>query len=857
MVTRLALRARILTLALMAAVMIGGAYSLTKLHLELLPDIDFPLVTVSAFEPQATSEQVLNDVTIPIEQAIKGTPNVTTVSSTSSPSVSLVLVEAPFGKDMQAMEREINARLQQVKFPPGVQPRVARINPDEFPVLQISVLGDRSLSDLQKVIATQVLPELNKVPGVFSADTPLGSGTDLSVTRTNGIPSLAVNVLKTPDANTIEVSNAVTVRLQSLKATLPADVQFVEISNQAPSIQSSIDELRLEVLLGAVLAVVVIFAFLLSVRPTLVTSVAIPASVLTTFIVMHLQGMTLNLLTLGGLAIAVGRVVDDSIVVMENIFRHIQLGEDRRTAALNGTREVAVPIVTSTLTTIAVFAPLALVGGFISVIFVPFALTVTYALLASLVVALTVVPVLGSLLMKQHKAAIHRDPALVTVYAGMLRWSLAHKGRTLLIAVALFVLSIGVIPFIPLSFLPTSGQQVLSVDMTVPGATSRSAVVQQLDQVEAVLATLRDDKVANVYQSTVGSTNSFGSGFGGAGGLDTASIQVQLYDGVNAGDEAAKLRTALAGQGRLISVSQASGGGPQSNNLQLTLKGDDYGVLSTTADKVTEALKDVPGLINLRNDAVGDQGTPTAPQGGVGLLPIRRVDGVRSVTISGTITDNNTQGIQRQVQLKVRQVGLPAGVELSTGGVFANFNQAFAQMGIAMLLSIVLVYGVMVVSQRSFVTPFVIIISLPLATIGALGGLLVTQRTLGLPALLGLLMLIGLVVTNAIVLIAFVEQLRAQGMEMVEALVHGGRTRLRPILMTALTTIFVLLPLALGFGGQGGGLIGSELATVVIGGLLTSTLLTLVVVPVVYSLLRRKAPRGRGMKAPQEPVATG
>ena len=219
------------------------------------------------------------------------------------------------------------------------------------------------------------------------------------------------------------------------------------------------------------------------------------------------------------------------------------------------------------------------------------------------------------------------------------------------------------------------------------------------------------------------------------------------------------------------------------------------------------------------------------------------MDGQRSVAVTGIITDNNTQRVQRQVRLQVDKVGLPAGVQLSTGGVFASANDAFARMGIAMLLSILLVYAVMVVSQRSFVTPFVIILSLPLATIGALGGLLVTQRTLGLPALIGLLMLIGLVVTNAIVLVAFVEQQRAQGVGMMEALVRGGRTRMRPSLMTALTTIFVLMPLALGVGGQGEGLIGSELATVVIGGLMTSTLLTLVVVPVVYSRLRRRGPK--------------
>ncbi len=847
MLTKLALRARIATIALLVLVMVAGAYSLTKLPMEMLPDIDFPLITVVTVYPQANPEMVLQDVTIPIEQAVNGAANVKTVTSTSSPSISLVLIEAPFGKDMKAMERDIAQRIQGAKLPAGVQPpRVALINPDEFPVLEISVLGERSIGDLNALVTAQVLPELNKVPGVFSADVPLGSGEGLAITRTNGLPSLAISVLKQPDANTVDVSNAVTARLKNLKAGLPADVQFVEISNQAPGIQKSINELTQEVLLGAVLAVMVIFAFLLSVRPTLVTSISIPASVLAAFIVMAWQGMSLNLLTLGGLAIAVGRVVDDSIVVMENIFRHIQQGDDRWQAALNGTREVTVPIVTSTMTTIAVFAPLAIIGGFIGVIFVPFALTITYALLASLLIALTVVPVLGSLLIKQGN---HRDwqgswPA--RTYASLLQWSLAHKGRTLLMAGALFVASIAVVRFIPVSFFPSMGQPVLSVEVAVPGSASVDAVLQQLDQVEATLEQMRRAGVVNVYQSTIGGSGVFGMG---SGRFDTATILVQVPEGTDVEETAAAFRRNLGGQGRTITVSQASGGGMDFNNLALTLRGEDYAALSTTAEKITTALQGMPGLINVRNDTVTTPGS----LGDSSQAPITRVDVQRAVTVSGTITERNTGAVQRQVQQVVDQVGLPSGVELVTGGVFASLNQAFSQMAVAMLMGVVLVYLVMMVSQRSIVTPFVIIFSLPLAAVGALGGLLVTQRTLGLPALIGLLMLIGLVVTNAIVLIAFVEQLRARGLSMMDALVQGGRTRLRPILMTALSTIFVLLPLALGLGGQGAGLIGSKLATVVIGGLMTATLLTLVVIPVVYSMLRKKPPKTKAVA----PVAGG
>lgn len=832
MLTRLVLRARFPVIGLMIAVMAIGGYSLTRLKVELMPNIDFPLVTVSAVYPGATPDQVMQQISVPVENAIKGVSNVNTVRSTSAPGIALILIQAPFGKNMKAMEQEISRRVAGLTFPAGVKPVVARANPDAFPIIQISAIGDRTIESLQAVLVSQVLPELKKVPGVFSADLPLGAGSGLSITRTNGMPSLAISVLKTSEANTVEVSNAVIARLNSLKTALPSDITFIEISNQAPSIQSSVNELQREVLLGAILAVLVIFAFLLSFRATIVTSIAIPVSVLAAFIVMHLQGMTLNMLTLGGLAIAVGRVVDDSIVVMENVYRHIQMGDDRTSAVINGTGEVAVPIITSTLTTIAVFLPLALVGGFVAVIFLPFAMVITYALLASLLVSLTIVPVLGSLLITRAEK-VRKENRVTTFYASLLGSALSHKKRALIIAAALFFTGLALLRFVPLSFLPDSGQQVLSVQMAVPGATSSSDVIKQLDQVETVLASMQKQGIVDNYQSTIGYRGSFGQ----SGGSDSATIEVKLHDSVSADVTADQMRQELAGQGRIIVVAKASNGMASSSSLQLDLLGSDYTLLSSTSAKMVSSLQAIPGLQDVKDDAVKNG------QANGSSMPITRVDGKRAVTITGTITDQNTQAVQTAVKKAVDQVGIPQDVTVKTGGVFESFNTAFSQMFIAMFLSIILVYLIIVVSRRSFVTPFVIILSLPLASIGAFGALAVTRSSLGLPALIGLLMLIGLVVTNAIVLIAFVEQLRGRGVALRDALIQGGRTRMRPILMTALTTIFVLTPMALGIGGEGQGIIGTQLAIVVIGGLLTSTLLTLLVIPVIYSILRKKEPK--------------
>ena len=398
--TRLALWARIPTLVLSAAVIAAGVYSLTQLQIEFLPDIDFPLVTATVPYPGTEAEQVLEEVTEPMEQALSGLGigGLEKVRSVSTPGFALLIGEYEFGSDMPEVEAALSRELGRLQLPPGAGPvEVVRANPDEFPVLQLSVLGPGDVGELDRLVAEQVLPRVAAVDGVLEVEVPRDFADGKAVTRTNGRPSVSLGIIKDPDANTVEVIHAVLDELEAAKGALPPEVEFITISNDAPQIEASIDTLTREVLLGAALAVFVIFAFLLSPRPTLVTSVSIPMSLLAGIIVMNWQGMSLNIITLGGLAIAAGRVVDDSIVVMENVYRHIQMGEDRRTATLNATREVVAPITVSTLTTIAVFAPLAFIGGVIGTFFRPFALTITYALLASLVVALTVAPVMGSL----------------------------------------------------------------------------------------------------------------------------------------------------------------------------------------------------------------------------------------------------------------------------------------------------------------------------------------------------------------------------------------------------------------------------------------------------------------------------
>ena len=833
MLTKLALRGRFVTLAIMIAIIVVGAFSLTKIQIELFPDIEFPAVTISTFYPDASPQEVLTDVSIPVENALDGISEITSLTTISAPSISQVIIQTNFGDDMAAIEREINERIEGLSFPPGVVPQVARLNPSEFPIIELAVIGDNDIGVLSRLVREQIQPELESISGVVSVSIPRGLEDGLSIARANGRTAVTLGILKEPEANLIEVAKLVDEKLDELRRTLPSGVEFIEISNQAPAIQSQIEDLTQHVLLGAVFAIAVMFVFLMSVRPTLISAVSIPVSVFVALIIMEFQGMSLNILTLGGLAIAVGRVVDDSIVVIENIFRHLQLGESRTEAAINGAREVAVPITVATVATVAVFIPLLMAGGFIGIIFQPFALVVTYSLLASLVVALTIVPVLA--VMFVSGAGEPKTNAIERIYGRIVNIALVRRWQTLLVAGILTVVAVGLLPFIPVNFISGADSGTLSIRITVPDATDPQDVLDHLDSVELELGRMQDDGVVDAYSVNYGGSGAFGS----IASANSANLQLRLAEDVDTDSIAELLRDTLLVEGRLVTVSVARAGGIDSSSLELVLRGDDYESLLQAANTYVELLSELDDVVN-----VSHNGPPASTENALSaIVPIVRVDKIRAINISGAILTDNTGAVSVEVDRIKRETPLPTGVELTTGGVFEDMDEAFQQMAIAMLISIVLVYVVMMVAQRSFIIPVIIVSSMPLAFIGAFAALFITQRALGLPALMGLLMLIGLVVTNAIVLIAFVEQLRARGMPMREALVVGGRTRLRPILMTAFTTSFVMIPMALNLGTEGGGILGAELATVVIGGILTSTFLTLVVLPVIYSFLRRKGPK--------------
>ncbi|MET8751623.1 efflux RND transporter permease subunit [Streptomyces sp. NPDC004667] len=751
-----------------------------------------------------------------------------------------------------------------------------------------------------------------------------------SITRTNGKPSLALVLTMDKDGSAVAISDAVKDKLPELRSTLGSGAALTVVSDQGPAVARSISGLTTEGLLGLAFAVIVILVFLASIRSTLVTAVSIPLSVVLALIVLWTRDLSLNMLTLGALTIAIGRVVDDSIVVLENIKRHLGYGEERETAIITAVREVAGAVTSSTLTTVAVFLPIGLVGGMIGELFGSFSLTVTAALLASLLVSLTVVPVLSYWFLRAPKGVSSADAEgaakarreaeekeaksrLQRFYVKVLGFATRRRLTSVAIAVVVLVATFAMTPLLKTNFFDQGEQDVLTVKQELAAGTSLAASDEAARKVEKALGSV--DGVKD-YQVTVGSSG-FLAAFGGGTGTNQASYQVTLKDSGDSEAVKGRIQDALAKLDGIGDTSISAGGGFGSQNLSVVVKAGDAGVLAKAAEQVraeVATLKDVTDVqsdlaqsvprisvtatpktaeAGLNQAALGAvvaqavRGNPVAkavlddterdivvrsahpattlaelrslPVGPVklgdiaevkevpGPVAMTRIDGARAATITAKPVGDNTGAVSAALQTKIKALDLPAGATAAIGGVSQDQDKAFGSLGLAMFAAIAIVFMLLVATFRSLVQPLILLVSIPFAATGALGLLIATGTPMGVPAMIGMLMLIGIVVTNAIVLIDLVNQYRAQGLGVVEAVIEGGRHRLRPILMTALATIFALLPMALGVTGEGG-FISQPLAVVVIGGLVSSTLLTLLLVPTLYTMVELRKERRRAKK---------
>ncbi|MGW5799107.1 efflux RND transporter permease subunit [Streptomyces bacillaris] len=759
--------------------------------------------------------------------------------------------------------------------------------------------------------------------------------TAVSITRTNGKPSLAVMATMDKDGSAVAISDAVEEKLPDLRKDLGAGAELTVVSDQGPAVSKSISGLTTEGALGLVFAVLVILVFLASIRSTLVTAVSIPLSIVLALIVLWTRDLSLNMLTLGALTIAIGRVVDDSIVVLENIKRHLGYGEERRTAIITAVREVAGAVTSATLTTVAVFLPIGLVGGMVGQLFGSFSLTVTAALLASLLVSLTVVPVLSFWFLRAPKGtpedaaearriAEEKEAAskLQRLYVPVLRFATRRRITSLVIAAAVLVATFGMLPLLKTNFFDAGEQEVLTVKQKLEPGTSLQAADEAARKVEQVLI---DDKGVKDYQVTVGSSG-FMAAFGGGTGANQASYQVTLKDAKDYEAAQGRISGALGKLEGIGDTSITAGDGFGAQDLSVVVKASDADVLKKASEAVrtevatikdvtdvqSDLAQSVPRIAVTPNDKAAAAGFDSTTLGGIvagavrgtpagsatlddterdiviksarpaatmaelkalplgpvelgdiatvelvpGPVSMTRIDGQRAATITAKPVGDNTGAVSATLASKIDALDLPDGATATIGGVSEDQNEAFMQLGLAMLAAIAIVFMLLVATFRSLVQPLILLVSVPFAATGAIGLLLVTGTPLGVPAMIGLLMLIGIVVTNAIVLIDLINQYRAQGLGIVEAVIEGGRHRFRPILMTALATIFALLPMALGVTGDGG-FISQPLGVVVIGGLISSTVLTLVLVPTLYAMVELRKERRAEKKAAKRAAKAG
>ncbi|MCH7322082.1 efflux RND transporter permease subunit [Solibacillus sp. MA9] len=785
--------------------------------------------------------------------------------------------------------------------------------------------------DLKEMLIPVTPSETNPVPFVKLGDiaTIEKVGKVQSVSRTNGKDAISIQVVKGQDANTVTVVNAVKKLIeeeQDLISGLKIDISL----DQGKPIEDSVFTMIEKAVFGGLIAVLIILLFLRDFKSTIISIISIPVSVFMALLLLHWMDITLNIMTLGAITVAIGRVIDDSIVVVENIYRRMHLKDEKlkgRALIREATIEMFKPILSSTLVTIAVFAPLMFVGGMVGELFIPFALTMSFALIASLIVAITIVPALSHTLFRkkiygEKSESQHKEVGkLATTYRNFLEKCLNHKWITSIIAIVMLVGSLALTPLIGFSFMGSQEEKVMYLTYTPATGELIDDTLANIEVVEKELMKRDDVDILQLSVNTETTTDASAMMTGGAagGGLMYLIFDPDMEDFPAAKKEVEEYIFNIGQTGEWKTQNFAMG--MSSNEVSYTLYSEDLDKLNDAVKQVEGVLVDIEGLEDIKSNAsnpyvehvlkveqenVLQYGLTTAQilmalqtnnskevlttvesdgndidvivqreaksasanidellktpiqtmtgqtmtigdlvevEEGTTLNSLSRQKGEYFATVSATITDKDISKATSSADEKIEDLDLPKGVTTGVGGVAADMAETFTQLGVAMLAAIAIVYFILVVTFGEGLAPFAILFSLPFAVIGSWVGLWATDQTISVSVMMGLLMLIGIVVTNAIVLVDRIIHMERDGMNMREAILEAGATRLRPILMTAIATIGAMLPMA--FGGGGGGLISKDLAITVIGGLLSSTLLTLVVVPIVYEVLSKLMKKNR------------
>lgn len=1016
-ITELSIKRPLLITVIFVTLILFGWVSFRQLDYNLLPKFEANVLSVQTTYRGASSDEVQNSVTKPIEEAIASVEGVSRVSASSQEGVSVVTVELKTNADMNVAQRDAERKVNEIKakLPTDADdPVVRKFKTDELPVLRLSATANLSEPQLYDLVDNKVKPLLQSVSGVgqvtliggnkreiqvsldndklqayglssaqvnqvianANSSYPAGSVqandsrlsirldaktskvedmrnlivrenkdgsrvllkdvatvTDAqeeasTINRINGKTGIGIQITKQADANAVEVTKEVKEKLATIKTQYAQQGFNYEIaSDQSVYTLASANAVTHDLFLAIIIVGAVMLLFLHSVRSSMFVLVAIPSAMIPTFILMHLFGFSLNLMTLMGLSLVVGILVDDSIVVLENIYRHMEMGKNKRDAALEGRNEIGFTAMAITLVDVVVFVPLALTGGLIGNILREFSLVVVFSTLMSLFVSFTLTPLLVS---KWGKLEILSKNSLwgrlnlgfekmienlKDMYEQVLRWALRHKRWVLGGVFALFVGSIALIPagFIGSSFVSNGDRGEFNIQLETSPLTSLSQTNLAVRQVEQML--LSQPEVTKVFSNIGTQSNAMAT----SSNSNLAEIAVTLKDKkerkVSTDQFSAKMRDEIGKiPGLKVTVLPVSLAGNSQAPIQIAVKGNDMDSIWKAAKQVRDIVAATPGSdyvqystkspkteisIDLNRERISQYGL-TVPEVGnavqlafrgndqtkykengqeypinltldkndrmniesvrsltvknskgaivrlgdladvketIGQSVLERTDKLNSIKITSAAVGRPSGTIVADIQKKLSSVSMPQGVTIDYLGDAKNQKDAFGSLGLAMGIGILLVYLIMVALYENAIYPFVVLFSIPVAMIGALLGLALTMESLSIFAIVGLIMLLGLVAKNGILIVDFTNQLRKEGKGLTEALVEAGKERLRPILMTTIAMIVGMLPIALAHGA--GAEVKNGMAWVIVGGLTSSLVLTLVLVPTMYYIVER------------------
>ncbi|AHF08023.1 efflux RND transporter permease subunit [Desulfitobacterium metallireducens] len=1024
----------------MLIIILLGSVSLSRLPIDLLPNMEIPIAVVVTSYTGVGPEEIEKSITNPIEGALSTVENIDTVTSTTSEGNSVVVAQFKYGTDMNFATLQMREKVDLVKrmFPSEVQaPMIMKIDPTMAPIVQLTVSQkDGDLASLQTLVEDQIKPRLERVKGAGSvtvsggytkqviiktnsekmngyglsvatlsgilgaenlnapggqvkkgnqdltirtmgefqtledienlsiplstgghvklkdiAEVSLGHADMNAISRINGEQSITIAIQKQSGTNTVQVADDVAQSLTELKTTYP-ELEFNTVMDQSIYVKQSINSLEREALMSGLLAVFVIFLFFHNFRTTFITATAIPIALMGTFIVLYFAGVSLNMMTMGGLSLAMGRLVDDNVVALENIYRFRQEGYDKKEAAIKGVSEIAMAVMASTLTTISVFLPMAFVQGLTATLFRDLSLTVCVSLAASLLVSLTLVPTLSSKIMNAEnipesrrgflgvmdrfsRGFDHLFGKLEVAYRKFLHYALYHRKTVVVISLVIFVLTGLSTTQLGAEFMPVTDAGQLTVTVTMPEGAKLQDTDDIVDRIEKQIKEIAEVKTVFASIGNSGTLSLSGNSPNVATvNVQLTSLQARTRSVSQVADEIRGLTKDIAGAQIQVNVTDMMSMGSTAP-VDVAIKGDDLnqlkqigndikGIVTSvdgtrevktsmnegvpevqvhvnrqnasqfglTAGQISQAVKGtisgttatryryegkeidvvISGDETLKSSITNLQQTQIPTLLGIsvplsevatvtldrGPAAISRTGQTRQVNVTSQIINRDVNSISKDIEAKLKDYSMPDGYTYELNGQNKQMTDSFSQLGLAMALAIVLVYMVLASQFESLLHPFTIILSLPMGFSGGMLGLFVTRQNISVPAFIGLILLIGIVVSNAIVLVDYVNKRRERGEGREDAIENAGQIRLRPILMTSLATVLGLIPMALGIGE------GSEtmapMAIVVVFGMAFSTLSTLLLVPVIYTIfedIRYKRFFGRKKgKTPQSPMMT-